>query len=133
LRGVKVEDSKRGRKFHRVNVVAGQTKDKNGICKIAPMCYQKAMNAVRFEEWVKERLLPAVKKGSTIIMDNARFHRKNELEKIMKEAKVHLLFLPPYSPDLNPIEKLWANMKRNLQDTAPLYDLLQTAIYNYLC
>jgi transposase len=66
-------------------------------------------------------------------MDNARFHRKNELEKIMKKAKVHLLFLPPYSPDLNPVEKLWANMKHNLRDTAPLYDLLQTAIYNYLC
>jgi transposase len=91
------------------------------------------MNAGRFEEWVKYKLLPAVKKGSTIIMDNARFHRKKELEKIMKRAKVHLLFPPPYSPDLNPVEKLWANMKRNLRDTTPLYDLLQTAIYNYLC
>jgi transposase len=50
------------------------------------------MNAGRFEEWVKDKLLPAVKKGSTIIMNNARFHRKNELEKIMKRAKVHLLF-----------------------------------------
>jgi transposase len=90
------------------------------------------MNSVRFEEWVKDKLLPAVKKGSAIIMDNARFHRKKELEKIMKRAKVHL-FLPPYSPDLNPVEKLWANMKRNLRDTVPLYDLLQTAIYNYLC
>ncbi|MDR2476166.1 MAG: transposase, partial [Treponema sp.] len=41
--------------------------------------------------------------------------------------------LPPYSPDFNPIEKDWANMKRNLRDIAPLYGLLETAIYNYWC
>ena len=133
FRGVKVEDTKRGRKFNRINVVDSQTQENNETYKIAPMCYQKSMNSGRFEEWVKHNLLPAVKKGSTIIMDNDRFHRKKELEKIMGQAEVHLLFLPPYSPDLNPIEKLWANMKRNLRDTAPLYDLLQTAIYNYLC
>ncbi|MDR0707932.1 MAG: transposase [Treponema sp.] len=47
--------------------------------------------------------------------------------------KVNLLFLPAYSPDFNPIEKDWANMKRALRDTDPLYDSLQTAIYNYWC
>ncbi|WP_369717566.1 transposase [Leptotrichia alba] len=48
-----------------------------------------------------------------IVMDNARFHRKNILEKIIKGMGHCLLFLPPYSPYLNPIEKLWANMKKN--------------------
>jgi transposase len=42
-----------------------------------------------------------------------------------------LLFLPPYSPDFNPIEKEWADMKRGLRDTAPLYALFETAIYKY--
>jgi transposase len=41
------------------------------------------------------------------------------------------MLLPAYSPDFNPIEKDWANMKRALRDTAPLWDLLQTAIYDY--
>jgi transposase len=42
-----------------------------------------------------------------------------------------LMFLPTYSPDFNSIEKDWANMKRALRDTAPLCDLLQTAVYDY--
>jgi transposase len=63
-------------------------------------------------------------------MDRARFHRKKQLEAICKKAKVRLLFLPAYSPDFNPIEKDWANMKRALRDTAPVCDLLQTAVYN---
>jgi transposase len=64
-------------------------------------------------------------------MDRARFHRGKQLEKICGKAKVNLLFLPAYSPDFNPIEKDWANMKRILRDTAPFCDLLQTAVYNY--
>ena len=47
------------------------------------------------------------------------------------KANGSLLFLPPYSPDVNPIEKDWTNMKRDLRDTAPLYGLLETAIYSY--
>ncbi|MDR0707966.1 MAG: transposase [Treponema sp.] len=49
----------------------------------------------------------------------------------MREGKVNLLFLPAYSPNFNPIEKDWANMKRTLRDAAPLCDLLQTAVYDY--
>ena len=62
-------------------------------------------------------------------MDNAPFHRKKRLMKICAEENVNRLFLPPYSPDLNPPEKDWANMKHRLHDK-PLYDLLETAIYN---
>jgi transposase len=64
-------------------------------------------------------------------MDRASFHRKKQLEEICLKAKVNLLFLPACSPDFNPIEKDWANMKRALRDTAPLCDLLQTAVYGY--
>jgi transposase len=130
-RGTKVEDTKRGRKFHRVNLVAAEIHMKNEIKKIAPLCYTGSMNGEYFEMWVEDYLLPAVDEGSTIIMDNARFHRKSKLEAICNPAKINLLFLPPYSPDYNPIEKSWANMKHELCDTAPIYGLLETAIYNY--
>jgi transposase len=64
-------------------------------------------------------------------MDRASFHRTNQLEEICGKAKVNLMFLPAYSPDFNPIEKDWANMKCALRDTALLCDLLQTALYDY--
>jgi transposase len=66
-----------------------------------------------------------------IITDRVSFHRKKRLEEICGQAKVKLMFLPTYSLDFNPIEKDWANIKRALRDTAPLCDLLQTAVYDY--
>jgi transposase len=90
------------------------------------------MNGERFEEWFEKSLLKTVGKGKTVIMDNASFHRKKQLEEACKKHEVHLLYLPPYSPDYNPIEKTWANRKRELSSTAPLHGLTETAIYAYL-
>jgi transposase len=112
-RGVKVEDGKRGKKFHRVNVVAGQIHDEGGVRQLAPPCYQGAMNGIEFEERFENGLLKSVEKGKTIIMDGASFHREKQLKEICKRQEVFLLYLPPYSLDFNPIEKTWANMKRN--------------------
>jgi transposase len=65
-------------------------------------------------------------------MDNARFHRKNILKERAGEFQVQPLFLPPYSPDYNPIEKRRANMKRWLRDNTKRYASLQNAIRAYL-
>ena len=65
-------------------------------------------------------------------MDNARFYRKNILEKIIKGTRHCLLFLPLYSPNLNPIEKLWANMKKKLKDIAHNFDTLEEAVASVL-
>jgi transposase len=131
LRGVTVEDAKRGHKFHRINAAAAVIHGKKETKKIAPECYSGSMTGDHFERWFEFKLLKDIKTGSVIIMDRASFHRKKQLEEICGKAKVNLLFLPAYSPDFNPIEKDWANMKRTLRDTAPLCDLLQTAVYDY--
>jgi transposase len=131
LRGVKVEDTKRGRKFHRVNVVAAVIHGEKESRKIAAECYSGSMTGERFERWFEFKLLNGIEAGRTIIMDRASFHRKKQLEKLCVKAKVNLRFLPAYSPDFNPIEKDWANMKRALRDTAPFCELLQTVVYGY--
>ncbi len=127
IRGVKVEDTKRGRHFRRTNVIGALWNKKH----VAIEVYDTSMNAQHFETWFEYSLIKSIKQGCTIIMDNARFHRKNVLEQIAKKYYVQVLFLPPYSPDLNPIEKSWANMKRWLIDNANTYTTLEEAIYAY--
>ena len=96
---------------------------------------QETMESEFFEEWFREILLRDIEKLGKrvlIVMDNARFHRKNTLEKIIKETGHYLLFLPPYLPDLNPIEKLWANMKKKLKDIAHSFNTLEEAVTSVL-
>ncbi len=61
--------------------------------------------------WVKKELLPRLKAGQTVIWDNASFHKSPRLKELIEGAGCELLFLPPYSPDLNPIEQFWSWLK----------------------
>lgn len=69
------------------------------------MQYNLKMDSALFEIWFEKCLLLCLKKGTVIVMDNASFHRKKQLFKIFEKYGFHLIFIPPYSPELNPIEK----------------------------
>jgi len=127
LRGVKIEDTKRGRKFKRINIIGGLA----GGEYMAMEYYDHTTTSEFFESWFADSLLPAVPKGHTVIMDNASFHRKAPLRELAAEAGVRLLFLPAYSPDFNPIEHSWANLKRWLVDNMADFDDLVSAIKHY--
>ena len=72
--------------------------------------------------------MPGLSAGDVVIMDNARFHRERILRQIASRYRVMALFLPPYSPDYNPIERLWANMKRWLRKNMRHYDSFEDAL-----
>ena len=114
-RGKNVVAKISGRKFKRTNIVAG-------ICQgkwVAPLEYSGTTDSVLFEFWFETCLLKEVKKGSTIILDNATFHKKSVLPDLAKRYGCAVLLLPPYSPDLNPTEKKWAWHKTRLRKILP--------------
>jgi len=82
------------------------------------MLYKENTKHQLFEDWFENLLLTQIPRKSYIVLDNATFHRKKNLHAIARKRKCRLLFLPPYSPDLNDIEKQWANKKRNLRKNA---------------
>jgi transposase len=127
MRGTRVNGVKSGRRYARTNVIAGL----HGTKHVAVCCYDHSTTAEFFEEWFEWELLSVVPEGSIIIMDNATFHRKNVLYDIASRYGVAVLFLPPYSPELNPIEKSWANLKQWLKDNVMRFPSLDFAVYAY--
>jgi len=115
-----------GRKFKRVGIVAA----KIGKSIIEPLKYEGTMDSTLFEAWFETRLLPGLPAGTLIVMDNASFHRKKRLYSLASQANLRLLFLPPYSPNLNPIENYWAWLKRHLRKIISHHNSFDEAMYS---
>ena len=74
--------------------------------------YESNINSDIFYEWVKNVLLPKLKYCTVIVMDNARFHKRKDIIELIEKKRHVILWLPEYSPDLNPIEHKWAEVKQ---------------------
>lgn len=109
-RGKVVYEKISGRKFKRTGIVAAQV----GKKLIAEMTYEGTMNSEFFESWFRKALIPSVHKNAVIVMDNASFHRKKYLHKLAEEHDIRIIFLPPYSPEYNPIENTWHVFKKRV-------------------
>jgi hypothetical protein len=79
---------------------------------LAPYAFEGSTDTKRFNGWIEQCLLPVLKKGQTIIMDNAPFHKSAQTRRLIEAAGCTLLYQPEYSPDLNPIEQQWAVIKQ---------------------
>ena len=117
---------KSGKYYERTNIVAGYVNKRA----IAPLVFNGSCNTELFEIWVEQCLIKELVPGQFVILDNAAFHKSQKIKDLIEFAGCHLIFLPPYSPDLNPIEKFWANMKRwikeKIDNFSNLYETIQS-------
>jgi len=79
-----------------------------------------------FMEWLNTELLPYLKEGLVVIMDNAPWHKGNDIKNLIENTGAKLLKLPPYSPDLNPIEHAWANLKQAIKSNKHQFESFET-------
>lgn len=81
----------------------------------APCVFDGPINGESFRLYVEQILVPSLKPGDIVIMDNLGSHKGEAIRAVIKSAGARLLFLPPYSPDLNPIEQVFAKLKHLLR------------------
>lgn len=86
---------------------------------VALMYCTCSVNSSVFLTFVKEFLCPHLKKGQIVIMDNINFHRTQAVSEAIKSVGASVVFLPPYSPELSPIENMWSKLKTYLKSKSP--------------
>jgi transposase len=81
----------------------------------APCVVDGPINGRSFLAWVVQFLVPTLRPGDVVVLDNLGSHKSAAVRRAIRQAGAHLLFLPPYSPDLNPIEQVFAKLKTLLR------------------
>jgi transposase len=93
--------------------------------------FNGSCNTSVFNSWVESFLIKELIPGQFVVMDNAAFHKSIKTRELIESAGCKVIFLPPYSPDLNPIEKFWANMKRWIRNKIFHFDQLYNALQSF--
>lgn len=118
---------KSGKYYKRSNIISGYVNKKI----IAPLVFYNSCNTRLFESWVEEFLIKELQAGQYVVLDNASFHKSKRTQELIESVGCKVIFLPPYSPDLNPIEKFWANLKRWIKNNILQLDNLYDALVNF--
>lgn len=123
-KGQRFHALKSGRRQGRVNMIAALCNRKL----LAPFTVEGACNRVVFETWLENCLVPTLLPGQIVILDNATFHKGGRIQELIEQANCQLLYLPPYSPDLNKIEQCWSWLKSRIRKQLEQFDCLRDAI-----
>jgi transposase len=94
-----------------VTLLASMTREGMGAC----IAVEGATTKVVFEAYVEEALAPSLRAGQVVVMDNLSSHKGQRVRELIEGRGCKLLYLPPYSPDLNPIEQAFAKLKASLR------------------
>lgn len=89
-----------------------------GLCNknfMAPFMFEGHCNTTVFELYVEQVLMPKLKMGMVVVIDNASFHKSTRIKNLIESVGATLIYLPPYSPDLNPIEHYWHKIKNTIR------------------
>jgi len=104
-------------------------------CIEAAMYVKAAVNLEIFETFVEKFLNPKLSAGKYVVMDNINFHKNDGVIKLIESTGAKVVLLPPYSPDLSPIEKMWSKIKEFLKRSKPrsdaeFHNALANALYD---
>lgn len=113
-RGQRVYDSAPHGHWHTTTMLSSMRLDSSTAC----MVVDGATDTDIFTAYVRNVLVPSLRQGDIVVMDNLAPHKSPAIFQAIQEAGAHLLYLPPYSPDLNPIEKMWSKVKEALRTFA---------------
>jgi transposase len=99
----------------------------------APMVLDGPMNRIAFQTYIEQVLVPTLHRGDTVIMDNLPTHKGTEVRRAIKATGATLRYLPPYSPNFNPIENAFSKLKAILRNAAArtiaeLWDVIRDAL-----
>ena len=96
---------------------------------VAPCVFDGAVNGTNFPAWVEQFLVPTLRPGDIVVMDNLSSHKVAGVREAIEAAGAELRYLPPYSPDLNPIEQVFSKVKARLRKAAArTFEALITAV-----
>jgi transposase len=93
------------------------------------MCFKGTCNTELFNAWIEQFLVPELKPGQVVVMDNAALNKSPRTRELIESARCHLIFPPSYSPALNPIEIFWANLKAKIKSIIANFNNLSDSIY----
>lgn len=82
---------------------------------VAPLVLNGSLDGLGFDAYIEQFVLPNIKKGDILVFDNLAAHKSAKAKDLVESKGASLLFLPPYSPDLNPIERAWSKLKTALR------------------
>ena len=108
VRAEMVEPFERGQ-----NIATIAALSRRGVC--APMMLAGAFDSAAFELWVEHLLVPELRAGDCVVLDNVRFHHSPRARRLIEAAGASVLHLPTYSPDFNPIEECISKLKQCLR------------------